>query len=232
MPTEDSSPIPRPSGPIDLAPWPDKLRAHVVSVDGAPRIHGYAVGADLAACYGFAEVLLLSMLGELPTDEAAAALNAGLVALSPVGINEGPCRAGLLAHLTAGDPRAAIEVGWVALAERASTLLETHAPTLAWLDGGSSGPTPAGPDGERPDPELHGAWGSRCRSIKPEMGRVRTGLCLLHHAGLTDRDGLLLAICIAGIGTVTAEASRGAKAGFKGHPSDLPTTRVKGSSRG
>lgn len=232
MPTDETPPIPRPSGPIDLAPWPDKLRAHVVAVQGAPTIHGYAVGADLASHYGFADVLLLSLLGELPAEDAVASLNAGLVALAPVGINEGPSRAGLLAHLTAGDPRAAIEVGWVALVERASTLLETSAPLLAWLNDGASGPVPAGPPDEQPDPSLYAAWGSRCPGITPDMGRVRAGLCLLHHAGLVDRAGLLLAICVAGIGTVTAEASRGAEAGFKGHPSDLPTTRLEEPSRG
>ena len=225
---------PRPDGPLDLAPWPDRLSAFVV--DPRRRIHGYAGAEDLALNYGFVDILRLSLCGELGTAEDARMIDAALALLAPVGVFESPGRSALLAQMGAGDPRAGIEVGWISLCERASTLLERHASFVAWLEQGARGEAPAGPAmPELGDPICEPAfiehWRARCESLRPGLTQVQAALCLLQAAGLRERGARLLAISLAGIGTVVAEAGAGAKLGFKGHPGDLPSTRLRAPER-
>lgn len=56
-------------GMFDELPFPDRLRGHVVTPEEEPRIHGYAVRADLANNISFLEMGWLALTGNLPTEK-------------------------------------------------------------------------------------------------------------------------------------------------------------------
>jgi hypothetical protein len=72
-------------GPLEDAPFPEKLNARVVTPGANPRVHGYDVEGDLAAHYTSSETMLLCLTGELPEPGSVGDVRGGF------GVSSRPC---------------------------------------------------------------------------------------------------------------------------------------------
>lgn len=221
------------AGPFDEAPWPKKLPARVVTPGPRPRVHGYDVEGDLARHHRFTEVVLLSLLGELPTEPAARAFDVVLAFLAPLAVTEAPTHAAVLARICAGKTSSIVATGAIGLAELARSTLEEHAPLLAFLDGGATGAPPssalAADDADR-------AATARLRTaiaetdlvvpgLELDLGRLAAALATLHACGVRRAERLEVALTLARLATTTAEALAAKPAGFREYPLGLPPFR-------
>ncbi len=131
------------SGPIETAPSPSAITARLVSPGARPRLAGYDVRGDLARHYGVAELISLSLRGELFAEEPERrAMEVLLWCLSPITIAEAPAHAGSLARLVGAAPGAVIGTAALTLGEESRSLLEAHADALAWISAGATGAVP------------------------------------------------------------------------------------------
>jgi hypothetical protein len=226
-------PPPEP-GPIEQSPWPEALTGQIATAPPAPRLHGYDVEGDLARHYSFAETILLTLTGALPAEGVGRAFEVALTFLAPVPVSEAPAHATVLASLVGADSSAVLQVGALALAERAWWLVREHAPLLAWLDR---------PDGAPPvafrteDPEERAAVARLRAAIAPtglavpalEWDLSRTGACLAlcHACGLVRRDQLQAALVMAGLPCAFAEGMATRRGSFREYPMDLPAFRYE-----
>ena len=224
--SEDTPPSEQPS-PLDPAPGVEEpgLAAHVVPPDGA-RAFGYDVLGDLARSYSFAELILLSLTGALPDEDAGATFTAALFALATPTIAEASVHATRLAQMTGATTSGLQAVAGVAGPERARDLVARHADLLSWLDAGAPGdppePTRAAPEDARPralaallpDPDL----AARVASLDLHAG----ALTALHAVGLTSPDLLERAVHLASLPLTIAEAVAARPRRFEGYPLNLP----------
>lgn len=120
--------------PFDQVSWPNTITARVVQPGEDPRIHGYAVSADLAKHYGFSDVVFLTLTGELPTDEQSAKFARALILLSAISVGEAPSHAASLARVCDGSDSAVIGTAAIALSEQARVAVaERQHPAFALL---------------------------------------------------------------------------------------------------
>jgi hypothetical protein len=176
------------SGPLEAAQFPDRLSARVITPGVAPRVHGYDVESDLARHYGAADLVLLSLTGELPTEVARAAFEVAWLFLAPVSVAHAGPHAGVLARLCGATASSTIGVAAIGLAEQARALVTAHRELLSSLR-----------DNALTLPERH-------RSAAPEereaVERLRLALC---RTGLSvpvlqqspTRDAALLSVLFA-----------------------------------
>jgi hypothetical protein len=121
------------SGPLETGQFPDKLTARVVTAAASPRVHGYDVESDLAHHYGVADLVLLSLTGELPTESARAAFEVAWLFLAPVSVAHAGPHASVLARLCGAPVSATVGVAAIGLAEHARALLAEHGELLRRL---------------------------------------------------------------------------------------------------
>ncbi|HEX3344326.1 MAG TPA: hypothetical protein VHS09_07120, partial [Polyangiaceae bacterium] len=119
------------SGPLDDVEWPQKLTARVVTPGPAPRLHGYDVEGDLARHYSFAETLLLSLTGRLPSTEEARAFDVAMQFAAPAPAQDAPTHAAILARMCVASTSQILGAAAIALGEQARVLVADHA---AWLE--------------------------------------------------------------------------------------------------
>jgi hypothetical protein len=219
---------PSPLDPKEGAEEPG-LAAHVVTPDGA-RAFGFDVLGDLARSYSFAELVLLSLTGALPDDDAGATFEAALFALATPTIAEASVHATRLARMTGATTSGLQAVAGVAGPERARDLVARHADLLAWLDAGAPGDPPeharSGAGGARaardlaallPDPDL----AARVASLTLHAG----ALTALHAVGLTTPDLLERAVHFAALPLTLAEAAAAPPRRLDDYPLNLPEFR-------
>jgi hypothetical protein len=115
-------------GPIEAHAWPVVLEACAVDeVDGVASVHGYDVETDLARHYRFSDIVYLSLVGELPTENQSRAFEIALSFLLPVSVAEGPGHATALAGFAGASPSGVISVAAVTLADYCSDVIEASA---------------------------------------------------------------------------------------------------------
>ena len=216
-------------GPLDIASFPETLSARVVTPGPRPRLHGYDVEGDLARHYGPADLLLLSLAGELPSPEASAALGVALTFLAPVSVAHASVHAAVLARTCGTTSCSTIGVAAIGLSEQARVLLDEHAELLAWLST-RSGPLPARfratePADREATARLRDALADT-RFAAPELDEEPTRdaalLLVLFRSGLTERSQLEAAIVTARLPGAVAEAMRVKVADFNQYPTNLP----------
>lgn len=122
------------SGPLEAARFPDQLMARVITPGAEPRVHGYDVESDLARHYGAADLVLLSLTGELPSAAARAAFEVVWLFLAPVSVAHAGSHATVLARLCGATTSATIGVAAIGLAEQARALLTEHEELLQSLE--------------------------------------------------------------------------------------------------
>ena len=216
--------------PIDETAWPEQLTAHVVAPGDDPRIHGYAVQADLAPHYTFPEVALLSLTGEPPSKEAGAAFSTALVWLSPVSIAEAPSHAAVLAKICGGRHAQVVSTGVVGLAEQARFVLDAHASLLSWLsDPGTGFPADArcSDDAEKRAVRVfaHSLPTSyqRLDVFDNEPTLIAALIAVLHSAGLTNAAQLETAWTFARLPVMAAESMAAEPGDYRNYPTNVPT---------
>ena len=224
----DSGTWPSP-GPLETAPFPDQLKARVVTPGEQPRIHGYDVQSDLARNYSPSEVAFLAVTGELPAPEVAAALDVILVFASPVSVAHAPTHAAVLAQLCGAPATSVISVAAIGLAEQVRHLIDEHEQLMEWLDA-PTGPLPAQFRSESPEEvravgELH--LGLRAARLEvPVLSRHLTTnaavLAALHACGLARRQHVELFLVWTRLPIVVAEALAEHEGNFKNYPANLP----------
>jgi hypothetical protein len=220
-------------GPLDEAPAPSTLRAHVVTPGAAPRVHGYDVEGDLARHYGAAETTLLALTGELPAPEVARAFEVATAFLAPVSVAEAPAHAAVLARLCRARTSGILGIAAIALAEQARTVVADHADLVAWLDR-PSGDAPARgaatDDDARSVARLRAALaptGLRVGLLDRDPTRTAALVAVLHACGLVRPEQIETAIVIARLPCVMAEASAVRPGRFRRYPTNLPPFRYE-----
>lgn len=121
------------AGPLEAGQFPEKLTARVVTPGPVPRVHGYDVESDLAQHYGAADLVLLSLTGELPAPSVRAAFEVAWQFLAPLSVAHAGPHASVLARLCGATASSTVGVAAIGLAEQARALLAEHAELLRCL---------------------------------------------------------------------------------------------------
>lgn len=229
----------RPAGPVEDYPWPTELDAHVVTPGHDPRIHGYSVEADVAKFGGLAEMILLSLTGELPGLEQCRAFELAMTFLAPLSVAEAPTHATVLARICGARSSAVVGIAAIALAERARHLLEQYAGLLRWLDTPDS-PFPAschaGSLAERVSIErLLALLPTVAREVpvfREDPSRTAALLAVLHFSGLRRAEQLEPALVLASLAPTMAEGLARNPLSFRDYPMQLPPFQYTEDERG
>jgi hypothetical protein len=216
-------------GPIEDRTWPTTLEARVVQPGDAPRIHGYDVQGDLAPNYSFAELVLTTLLGEVPNRSTGRLFDAVLSFLAPCSVAEGPTHAALLVRTCGARAPAVLASGAVTLSEEAAAVLHDHAELLQWLDAPST-TLPARYRSESPAEENAVNRFAACvRASGATLPIMEQGptlraalLAAAYHCGLRDAERLQAMWLLARLPAVMAEALHRPVAELRRYPIDLP----------
>jgi len=195
--------------PVEANPWPDKLDAHVVSPGPPPRVHGYALCEDLARHYDFGEFLVTALVGTPPTASWGRAVNMALVVLGGAGVDGAGVHVATLARRCGADDRSALQTGMLGLVEEVSA--EVSAPPS------DAAATTAALEFHRllPD-DVQGAVGVPVSTVRRHALRVLT------EAGLSSPMQQMVALSIARLPTLAAEAMAVPRSDVRGYPMQLP----------
>lgn len=217
------------TGPLEAAPFPERLTARVVTPGREPRVHGYDVESDLARHYGAADLVLLSLTGELPAPPARAAFEVAWSFLAPVTVADAAGHAAVLARLCGATTASTVGVAAIGLAEQARVLLAEHDELLRWLQSDA--------------PALPERYQSRELEVRAAVARLRralaaTGLSVpalqqsptrdaallsvLFACGLARAEQLEAAVVLARLPCALAEGFAEATANFAEYPMHLP----------
>jgi hypothetical protein len=217
------------SGPLDEAPWPDKLTARVVTPGPRPAICGYDVEGDLARHYSFAETVLLALTGELPTAAQGRAFEVALLFAAPAPINEAPTHAAVLARICSGTTSSIQGTAAIALAEQARALVADHDEWIEALSGTIVHVTPP----YRSVSEDERASIGRLRSalegtvdipvLAGDVSRAAALLACFHACGLKTAKQMECALVIAKLAVAVAEALATPARSFRKYPVLLPS---------
>jgi hypothetical protein len=225
------------TGPLEETQFPEQLIARVVTPGAAPRLHGYDVERDIAAHYHMAELVLLSLTGELPNERATTLFEVGSAFLAPLSVAHAPTHAAVLSRLCGTATSAIIGAAAIALGEQARDLLEDHVDLLAWL----TAPTRALPARYRALDSADGAAvvrlietlarrGLSLPSLQLGPTRAAALLIVLYASGLEKREQLEAALVLSRMPVVLAEAFAEHAANFKEYPINLPRFDYQESS--
>jgi hypothetical protein len=224
--------VARRKGPLDDAPWPDKLTARVVAPGDTPRLHGYDVEGDLARHYSFVETVLLSLTGELPSPPQARAFEIALQFLSPATVNEAPTHAAVIVRICNVLTSAILGTAAIGLGEEARASLVQHEGWLRCLDAGAT----AAAAEWAPQSQAERASVERLRDallgagvvvpiLNGNIGRTPAILATLRFAGLQRAEQMEVAFVLARLPATLAEALATPSHSYRDYPVDLPAVR-------
>jgi hypothetical protein len=215
-------------GPLDDAPWPDKLTARVVTPGSRPAIHGYDVEEDLARHYSFAETVLLALTGEIPTPEQGCAFEVVLQFAAPAPVNEAPTHAAVLARICAGTTSSIQGTAAIALAEQARVVVEEH---RGWIEA-LSGAIASVPPEHRAASEDERASVDRLRralrgsvdvpALAHDVNRSAAVVASLHACGLRAAEQVECALLLAKLPVAMAEALATPAGSYRDYPLLVP----------
>lgn len=216
-------------GPLDDGPWPHTLDARVVAPGDAPRIFGYATDEDLVQHYDVGACVGLALTGELLDETRQRALDAAMIAVAPVAVNQAACHVGLLARVSATTVPSTIAATTLGLAQAAHHDVARHAPWLEWLDAGSPGTPPPGFESasvsERGAAEALSLRLASFAFSVPALAcgptRVAAVVAVMHACGLT-RDAMVTAMVTAQLPIAMAEALARPTLGMRDYPMNVP----------
>jgi hypothetical protein len=227
-------------GPIEDKALPSRLRAHVITNEPAPRVHGYDVQRDLACHYRLTDMLHLALTGDLPDEATARALDVVLAFVAPVSAAEASTHAAVVARVCGPRVASVVAVAAIALAEQARTLLDEHEhilPRLAIgsLNGSAAAFAPRSDDDRAAVERLRTALGP-FRARVPAIGydiRLDTAIiATLMACGLRSREQLEVAIATARLPLACAEALAWKPGDLRAYPMDLPRFVYEGAPHG
>jgi hypothetical protein len=223
-------------GLLDRVVFPPRLTAHVVLPAADPRIHGYAVEADLARNVGFVDVGWLALTGELPDAAEREALTTALILLAPLHVGEAPTHAGVLARVAGAPDEVVPAIAVVALGQRIAAEVQALAPLFQWLRE-PMGPPPAAavladPTADQRERQhivatASARWFGPERALPdgPVLTREATAYALLHRLGVGDPMRLQAFATWARLPVILAEAACTTPGAVHDYPGDLPPYR-------
>ncbi len=214
-------------GPVESREWPEELTARAVSTSAGPRLFGYAVETDLAKHYGFADTMLLALIGELPDDAHARAFEIAMTFASAMPVNEAPIHASMLARTCGVRPGGTLAIGLLSLGEVSDAALRAIGTSLD--DAATDGPLPvelrAADDDERSSV-------ARLRTLvdgilvvpalRRDPSKTVAIVAVMRACGLRTPFQLSAALSIARLPSVLAEAVSTKVGDFKSYPMDVP----------
>lgn len=217
------------SGPLDSAPWPEKLTARVVTPGPRPTIDGYDVEDDSARHYSFAETVLVALTGQCPSAGQGRAFEVALTFFAPGPVNEAPTHAALLARICAGTTSAIQGTAAIALAEQARVIVAEHGAFIEGLPGRqpASEPLAVGP-GTEDERESVARLRTALRgtldvpALADDVGRIPAILATLHSCGLRTPAQIECALVLAKLPVVLAEVLAHAEMSYRDYPVLLP----------
>lgn len=219
---------------MDVGAWPDTIEARVVAPGVTPRLGGYDVDRDLLAHYAFRDALGLAWSGDLLDSGKAAVLDAALLACAPIGVNEAPSHAGVLARVCATTSASTIGIIATTVAQQAAHLLNEHDEWFAWLASGGTGSAPIRYVASSAEERLvatrliecaaRTSWTIPGLAVGPQ--RAAAILAVFHALGF-GRDVMLTAWVTARLPIACAEAFAQPVLGMRGYPMNLPPTRYE-----
>lgn len=220
-------------GPIEDGTWSEQLSALVVDRDG--RVHGYDVVGDLAQHYGFAEIVLTTLVGETPSRAVGRAFAVVMAALLPIGIARGASHGTSLARMLGTPPRSTVAIAAALLAETADELVSRHAPLLVWLDRAEGDPPAIAltdDAGERLRAQALvqalGEAAAICPAISSHpFTRDATVVAILFACGLRNALTQVTAMVVAATSAVVAEAALHPPKALREYPIDVPAFRYR-----
>lgn len=224
-------------GLLDGVRFPERLTGHVVEPVADPRVHGYAVQADLGRHVGFLDVGWLALTGELPTADERDALSLALTWLSPLHIGEAPTHAAVLARVAGAPDEALSAIATVALGQTIAAECRALAPFFAWLDEPPGRAPPAAAIEPEPTSEQAQAlaalavdsarWFGAARALPatPVLRRTAAAYALLHRLGIRDPLRLHALATWARLPAVLAEAACMPVGAVMRYPAKLPDYR-------
>lgn len=216
--------------PIESRAWPDRLPARAVFENpDERRIHGYDVERDLARHYGFSDVLLLSLTGELQDDGRRRAFGIALNFASAVSVASAPIHAAMLARLCGCRTSGVLSVATMALAE---PIEETFARVDEMLRALDEGERIAWPDDFRAQGASERASVTRLSTLVGDAvsvpafsfdpSREIALIAVLRACGLRSAFSAVSALTVARLPSALAEASATKPADFRSYPMDSP----------
>jgi hypothetical protein len=223
-------------GILDHGDFPARLTARVVEPCDDPRVHGYAVQADLGHAIGFLEFGWLALVGELPSVEQREALSHALIWLAPLHVGEGPTHAAVLARVAGAPDEVVPAIVSAALGQHVAQECRTLAPWFRWLDE-PSGPVPEvaiEPHPTREQVEAHARlavdsarWFGADKALpgSPVLRRVAAGHALLRRLGLRESFTLQAWITWARLPVALAEAARTRPGAVSNYATRVPPYR-------
>ncbi len=193
-------------------------------------MHGYDLQSDLARFYRFTDVVLLSLLGELPSDEVSRAFEVALVFASAACVAEAPSHAAVVARVCGPRASSVAGVAGLALAEQARALLDRYDPLLpklaiGALNGSASRLAPVSAEDRAAVERLRVALGgftSRVPSLGYDVCLDAALVATFMACGIRGRETLELAFIFAKLMTVCAEALTWKPGDLRSYPMDLP----------
>jgi hypothetical protein len=223
------------TGPFEEGEWSERLTALAVEPGPRPRLHGYDVERDLARHYDAAEVMLLALTGEAPSEAAGRAFAAALLFACPCPVNEAPTHAARLSRSFGAPVVGAVTAGILVAFEAAKVVVQEHRELLGWLDG-REGPLPgqarAVDDRDAESVvELGRCIDEPALAPPPTAGRMAAVLAVMWACGLRAEDQLTIALGWAKTISVAAETVAAARGGLVKFPPFLPDFRYQAPRR-
>ncbi|MBV1857493.1 MAG: hypothetical protein KUG77_03710 [Nannocystaceae bacterium] len=199
-----------PPRPVEANSWPDKLDANVVSPGPRPRVHGYALCEDLARHYDFGEFLVTALVGAPPTPCWGRAVNMALIALGGVGVEHASVHVATLARRCGADDRSTLQAGLLSLVEEVTA--EVTGPPTTQIP-----PT-------APVLEFHRSLPDEVQVIVgvPTSTLRQHALRVLDEAGISSPMQQMVALSLAQLPTLAAEAMAVSRGDVRGYPMQLP----------
>jgi hypothetical protein len=207
----------------------------VVTPGEQPRVHGYDIESDVALHYSFAENVLLTLTGELPSTAQAIAFDVALHFLGPLSVAHAPTHAAVLARICGARFSSVSAIAALTLAERARSVLASNAKLFDWLGAPKGSPGPESPRELRAADHHERAGVERLRAAlafrgvsvpvlatEHDLGRIPAALATLHFAGLHDAEQMEAALVFASFASAIAEARTRAVASFREYPMNVP----------
>ena len=217
------------SGPLDDEnKFPEVIKARVVTVGAQPRVRGYDVEGDLARHYGTADLTLLALTSELPTEPARRAFEVASLFLAPLAVNEAPTHAAVVTKLFGAKSTSVLAIAAIGLAEQARAVLDEHA---ALLDGLKAKRVELEPRYRATCLAERDSVAQLRKALPPELEvptlaqdptRTAALLAVLYACGLRRREQWEAAIVHARLPCVLAEAMAERATNFGNYPINLP----------
>ena len=215
--------------PLDAPAFPTQLTARVADATGE-RVRGYALEHDLALHYGWVELLVLTLGGELPSPEQAAAAEVALIFGARLSGGAAPCHASVLSRICGTEVAGMFGVASTVVGAGLAEALAERAALWEWLAGSRDGAPPAICLSEDPVErssleQLRAALAVRnATNIAPPVGweRLSALLLVLYDSGLRDANAVLVALAVSRIPLAMAEGLAARGRAFGSYPTNLP----------